>query len=527
MVMRRLKATKTSGVIEGPGVTAPEAYVTVHYEAQTVPAPPGSSIAGALTAAGISAYRHSTAGDRGLFCGMGVCGECSIEVNGSPGQLACMTHVHDGMRLRRQPVTPRADITTVPELGSTEQVLRADLVVVGGGPAGLAAAATAAEAGVDVLLVDDRASLGGQYYKQPASSVVPDSAPPDRQYAAGRKLIDRVRAAGVRVYSGVRVWGADGPDRLYANRGSERFELRAQRLILATGAYERAVPFPGWTLPGVMTTGAGQSLLRGYQVAPGNRLLVAGNGPLNVQLAAELVRAGGTVVGLVELAEMFSPRRAIDILTMAASAPSLTRDGIGYLTRLRLARVPILTRRAVVRVEGDERAQRAVVARLDAEGLPVRGTEITFDVDAVCVGLGFMPGNELARMLGLRHSVDARSGGYVIQRSPSGRSSLKEVWVVGDNAEVRGAKVAESTGMLAGAEAAASLARPVGNLRAASRHRDRHQRFQRALWRVYGAPVLFSQLADPQTIVCRCENVPLATIDATAREVRSAGLSSD
>jgi NADPH-dependent 2,4-dienoyl-CoA reductase/sulfur reductase-like enzyme len=504
-------------------MTAPEAGITVHYEGQAVSARPGSSIAAALTAAGIRVCRHSAAGDRGLFCGMGVCGECSIEVDGSPGQLACMTQVDDGMRLRRQQVSPRAGITAVQKPSPAEQVLRADVVVVGGGPAGLAAAATAAEAGVDVLLVDDRASLGGQYYKQPPSSFALDPAALDRQHAAGRALIQRAHAAGVRVHSGMRVWGADGPGRLYAARGGERFEIRAERLILATGAYERVVPFPGWTLPGVMTTGAGQSMLRGYQVTPGNRVLVAGNGPLNVQLAAELVRAGGTVAGLVELARMFRPARAGEVFGMAASAPALTRDGLGYLTTLRRNRVPILTGRAVIRVDGDGRAQRAVVARLDPDALPVPGTEMTFDVDAVCVGLGFMPRSELARLLGLRHSVDPRSGGYVVERSRSGRSSLQDVWVVGDSAEVRGAKVAESAGMLAGAEAAASLARPAGNLRPVSRHRDRHERFQRALWRAYRATALFSELADPQTIVCRCENVPLGTIEATAREVRSAG----
>jgi NADPH-dependent 2,4-dienoyl-CoA reductase/sulfur reductase-like enzyme len=504
-------------------VTAPEGGVTVRYDSHVVPARPGSSIAAALTAAGIRVCRHSMAGDRGLFCGMGVCGECAIEVDGSQGHLACMTHVRDGMRLRPQPAAPGADLAAGPEPHWTEHVVRAELVVVGGGPAGLAAAAAAAEAGADVLLVDDRAGLGGQYYKQPASSFGPESAPTDRQYAAGRALIDRVRAAGVRVYSGVRVWGAEGPGRLYAARGCERFEFRAQRLILATGAYERVAPFPGWTLPGVMTTGAGQSLLRGYRVAPGKRLLVAGNGPLNVQLAAELVRAGGTVAGLVELAEMFSARRATDVLRMAACAPSLLRDGAGYLTTLRRAHVPILTGRAVVRVDGDGHAERAVVARLGADGRPVPGSEITFDVDAVCVGLGFMPGGELARLLGLRHSVDPRTGGYVVERSGSGRSSLEDVWVVGDGAEVGGAKVAESTGVLAGAEAAASLGRPAGDTRAEGRRRDRHQRFQRALWRVYGGPVLFAQLADPQTIICRCENVTLATIAAALREVRSAG----
>jgi NADPH-dependent 2,4-dienoyl-CoA reductase/sulfur reductase-like enzyme len=509
--------------IRTPGVTAPEAGVTVRYEDRCVSARPGSSIAAALTAADIRVCRQSAAGDRGLFCGMGVCGECSIEVDGRPGQLACMTPVEDGMRLRRQPAAPGADVTAVAERGPAEQIVRAGVVVVGGGPAGLAAAAAAAEAGADVLLVDDRASLGGQYYKQPSSSFVLDPAALDRQYTAGRELIQRVRAAQVRIYPGVRVWGADGPGCLYAARGLEQFQFRPERLILATGAYERAVPFPGWTLPGVMTTGAGQSLLRGYQVTPGRRLLVAGNGPLNVQLAAELARAGGTVVGLVELARMFSPRRALAALRMAARAPSLTRDGLGYHARLRRARVPIVTGSAVVRVDGDGRAQRAVVARLDPGGRPVDGTERSFDVDAVCLGLGFMPGNELARLLGLRYVVDPGTGGYVVERCASGRSSLENVWVVGDGAEVRGAKVAESIGTLAGADAAGSLGRPARDVRAASRHRDRHEQFQRALRRVYQAPALFSQLADPDTIVCRCENVTLATIAATAREVHSSG----
>jgi NADPH-dependent 2,4-dienoyl-CoA reductase/sulfur reductase-like enzyme len=520
---RRTKASQPSSVIASPGVTAPEGRITVRYEGATVAARPGSSIAAALTAAGLRACRQSEAGDRGLFCGMGVCGECSIEVDGSAGQLACMTAAADGMQLRRQPAATRADLTTVPAPHPAEELLRAQVVVVGGGPAGLAAAATAAEAGADVLLVDNRASLGGQYFKQPASSFSLDPAALDQQYAAGRALIQRVRAAGVRVYSGVQVWGADGPGRLYATGDCDRFEIRAERLILATGAYERAVPFPGWTLPGVMTSGAGQSLLRGYQVAPGNRVLVAGNGPLNVQLAAELVQAGGTVVGLVELARVFSPARAIEAVRMAAAAPSLTRDGLGYLARLRRARVPVMTGRAVVRVEGDGRAERAIVARLDPAGLPVPGTELTLDVDAVCLGYGFMPGNELARLLGIRHSIDPRTGGYVVERSLAGQTGLAGVWVVGDGAEVRGAKVAESTGMLAGAAAAASLGQPVRDLRAISRRRHRQERFQQALWRAYRAPALFGQLASPETIVCRCENVRLATIEAAVTEVRSTG----
>lgn len=512
--------------IASAGIHPSAATATIHYEGQALPARPGTNVAAALTDAGALACRNTAIGERGLFCGMGVCGECSIVIDGRAGQLACMSAVQDGMRVERQPVAPVVDIAACPAQPAVDEVLTPELLVVGGGPAGLAAAAAAADARVDVLLIDERAGLGGQYYKQPASSFALDPSRLDHQYRAGRELIERVRRAGVQLLSGARVWGAAGPSEFYAVRGDQRWTIRPQRTVLATGAYERAVPFPGWTLPGVLTTGAGQSLLRSYQVAPGKRVLVAGNGPLNVQLAAELVRAGARVVGLVELAHLTRPRHAGELVRMAAAAPRLMRDGAGYLITLRRSHVPVLTGRAVVRVEGAGRAQRAVVARIDASGRPVAGSERGFDVDAVCVGLGFMPGNELARLLGVAHRTDPRTGGYVIDRTATGRTNLADLWVIGDAGEVRGARVAEAVGLLAGADVARSLGRAPRDprpIRQAARQHVRHQRFQRVLCQLYSGPALFSQLAEPDTIVCRCESIPLSAIDAAAAEVRTAG----
>jgi thioredoxin reductase len=511
--------------IRGKGIRTPDATLTVFYEGTAVRTRPGVSVAAALTDAGVLACRSTAAGDRGVFCGMGVCAECTVAIDDRPGQLACMTVVHDNMRIERQPIAPRPDVTAAAPEALPEQVVTPQLLVVGGGPAGLAAAATAAEAGVEVLLVDERAKLGGQYYKQPATTFEVDPHRLDHQYTRGRVLIERVQAVGVRVLSGARIWGADGPHELYASDGETRWVIRPERLVLATGAYERVVPFPGWTLPGVMTTGAGQSLARAYQVAPGRRVLVAGNGPLNVQLAAELTRAGGDVVALVELARVTSPAHAADLVRMAAASPQLVREGVGYLATLRRAKVPMLTGRAVVRVEGAGRAEHAVVARLDAHGRPIDGTEQGFDVDAVCVGLGFMPGNEVARLIGARHTVDPVTSGYIVTRTDLGRTSIDGVWVVGDGAEVRGAKVAENAGILVGADVAASLGRSgeVAGLAEARRGKRRHERFQRALWRVYRGPALFSQLAEPDTVVCRCESVPLATLDTAIDEAGSAG----
>lgn len=488
-----------------------------------MPCRPGVSISAALTEAGINAFRRAAADERGLFCGMGVCGECAISVDRGPGRLACMTTVHDGMRLDPQPFRPVAELDADALVPLPEEQLSSDVLVVGGGPSGLAAAAAAAEAGADVLLVDERGALGGQYYKQPATTFAVDPNRLDDQYRAGRALVARVHAAGVRVLTSTRIWGAADAHELYATGADRRWVLRPRRVVLATGAYERAVPFPGWTLPGVLTTGAGQSLLRSYQVRPGRRVLIAGNGPLNVQLAAELTRAGTTVVALVELADVTSLRHAGAVARMFSSSPSLVRDGVRYLATLRRARVPVIERAAVIRVEGEGHAERAVVARIADDGTAVPVTERAFDVDAVCIGLGFLPGNEIARLIGVGHGVDHATGGYVLERDLTGRTAVADVWAVGDGAQIRGAKVAQAAGEMAGIDVAASLGHAPDAPSAARRRRARHERFQDALWNAYSAPRLFAQLAEPDTIVCRCESVPLAVLDKALDDVGSPG----
>lgn len=505
------------------GVRAPGVDLKLQYEGTPIRARPGVSVAAALTDVGVRALRHAGSDDRGVFCGMGVCGECLVSVNGSPGALACMTTVAPGMRIDRQPAAippPTSPVAALPE-----KVITIQLLVIGAGPAGLSAASTAAEAGVDVLLVDDRSSLGGQFYKQPASSFTVQEDRLDSQYRAGRALIERFGRSGGAVLSGTRVWGANGPHEFYAADSRQRYVLRPRMVVLASGAYERVAPFPGWTLPGVMTTGAGQSLARSYQVSPGRRVLLAGNGPLNVQLAAELTRAGVTVVGLVELARLVRPRQVICGLRMALASPGLMRDGAGYLVGLRRAKVPMLTGRTVVRVEGNGRAERAVVARIDDDGAAVPGTELQFEVDAVCVGLGFLPSAEIARLLGVLQDTDPASGAYVSRRSETGRTQVAGVWTIGDAAEVRGVKVAEAAGALAGADVAAELGYS-GNpekLRQARLSNRRHLRFQAALWQAYSGPRLFAQLTTPDTVVCRCENVLRSAIDNAVDGVQSAG----
>ena len=499
-----------------PGVAKPDRTLRISYEGRAVEAAAGDTLAAALVAAGHLALREAgDGGRRGVFCGMGACHECAVVVGGEPGQLACMVGAEDGMAVGLQPATPE----TPPPTGSVSQTrdLSPTVVVVGGGPAGLSAAAAIAEAGVEVVLLDERSKLGGQFYKQPGPARRIDEGSLDDQYRAGRALVHRVKEAGVLIVSGVTVWGAFRPDLLVARSDGCSWVLRPERLVLATGANERAVPMPGWTLPGVMTTGAAQTLLRSSQVAPGARVMLSGNGPLNMQVAAELVRAGVEVTALVEQADLRWWKNAVPGAGMVLSAPELVRKGFDYRTTLARARVPVIDRSSVVEMLGEGRVEAAVVARLDPSGRRIPGTEREMATDAVCLGYGFIPANEIPRALDCDHHVDPRSGNLVTTRSDTGRTSVDSVWVVGDAGGVKGAYVAGALGSLAAADVLADLGAVSGEESRASRdaaHRllRRHLRFQRHLENLYRTYPLTTQLARDTTIVCRCESVSLAEL---------------
>ncbi len=499
------------------------------FDGRAIPVAPGATIAAALIAAGERVLRQSRLGDpRGVFCGMGICQECLVTVDGRPGQRACMTVARPGMRVNRSPALVQLDRTPPMEPQPTrggevssppnacmggasdrgDETQSCDLLVVGGGPAGLAAAALAAEAGLRVVLLDERTKLGGQYFKQPAG--VDPRVPSDRQFAAGRALIRRVIDAGVEVHSETCVWGAFGLDAIDAvsPRGRQRYSCRA--LVLAPGAYERGVPFPGWTLPGVMTTGAAQTLWRSYGVAPGKRVLVSGNGPLNMQVAAELTRGGASVAAVVELAGAPLPARGRALIAMARAAPSLVRAGLHYRGVLARARVPVIYGATIVRADGGGHVHSAQVAGVDSSGRPDLSKLRHFEVDAICLGFGFIPSTEAARSLGCRHQFAAGFGHLQTVVDACGATSVDGVWVVGDGAGIRGAWHAQAQGELAALDVLRKLGvKPSGDSLQSKAERAvaRQKRFQEGLAKVYHAPILTDQLAEPDTAICRCEGV--------------------
>jgi len=296
--------------------------ISFDFNGTAIGALEGETIAAALSAAGIVAYRRTASGaPRGLHCGMGACFDCVVTINGRIGQRACMTQVVDGMVVTGTPALPLAPQGEEPDSEAAED-RPCDLLVVGAGPAGLSAALAAAEAGASVVVLDERGAPGGQYAKPLADSHA--DAAPDAQFRLGRDLRDRTLAAGVQIETEATVWGGFALDEIAALVGGRAVTFQPRRLVLAPGAHERPVPLPGWTLPGVMTTGALQTLVRTQRVCPGERVLIAGSGPLNLQLACELLACGVVPLAVVEAASRPSPA-AWRTADCAPSAPTTRR----------------------------------------------------------------------------------------------------------------------------------------------------------------------------------------------------------
>jgi glycine/D-amino acid oxidase-like deaminating enzyme len=509
------------------GVHRQATEVEIVYEGEPLRAVQGESLAAALVAAGRLDQRGGRSGAaHGHFCGMGACFECLVHIDGVPGQRACMVPVRNGMVVGRQAYlsTPHADGTWAalaepPAAGLG--IVGVDVLVVGAGPAGLEAALAARRAGAGVTIVDERAAPGGQYYKQLAAAYHTASGKaPDRQMESGRTLIAAAQAEGIALRTETTVWGAfrEAENELLIGieRRGEASLMRPRSLIIATGATEAPYPVPGWTLPGVMTTGGLQTLLRSYRTAPPGPIVVAGNGPLNLQVAAELVKAGAQVAAVVESGRPFAPRRlpagAAAFLTM----PSLMLQGLGYLATLRRAGVPILYNHAVAGIEGETAVRGVRVAAVGADGRLAATSRL---IAAVSVGLGygFLPQAEISRQLGIEHDWDAAGLGYVrARRDADGRTSLPGVFVAGEAGGIGGAQIAMAQGALAGMAAARHCGYLTNAPAAGPWHRQlsRHRSFQRRLWAAFSSPLVPLAGVTPDTVLCRCEDVTVGEVTA-------------
>lgn len=358
---------------------------------------------------------------------------------------------------------------------------RFDVVVVGAGPGGMAAAAVAAEAGKRVCLLDTNLAPGGQIWRG-ISEQKAKSYPHGSKFAAWKARLD---ASGCKVWHGWQAADILAPARLRAEAETEFRDIEFERLILATGARERFLPFPGWTLPGVMGVGGAQAMVKSGLDPRGKRVVVAGTGPLLLAVAAGLARSGAQIQCILEQAPLARLAR-FGINTMFSQPVKLV-EGARY--RLRMLTAPYHFNSWVARAQGSGRVE-SVRASVD-------GKESEIGCDWLACGFHLVPNLELPRLRGCNISE-----GYVTVDEMQ-QSSVPGVACVGELTGIGGLEKALIEGEIAGWAAAGNRARAM----ALSGRRKKQQEFASRLDRTFKLRAELRRLVTPPTVVCRCEDV--------------------
>ena len=400
------------------------------------------------------------------------------------------------------------------DISKSERVMRRefDAVIVGMGPAGMAAATELAKLGVNTAIVDDNHAPGGQIYRQPSPKfTIADPGFKGVGHKRGHRLITDFRSCQERltIFSDAYVWGDFKEEGLAVTCNGSVCLIGYEKLLLAEGAMERSIPFPGWTLPGIMMLGGLQRLIVHEQLLPGKTYLLAGNSPLLLPVAASILKAGGKVVSLCYPAPM---RHYSKLFRPLMRKPSLTLEILNYYFQTLKDSVRTLSPYAVVHASGENRVESVTVAKVDDNWRPVAGTEKNFQVDIVGVSYGFLPCARLARLFGCEHIYDPELMHWKPRIDPFMQTSATGIYVAGDSVGIGGADLAEVEGRIAAVHIAAELGFISGGElgqreKALFKKRKRIERYVRTLNSVFAPKAGLYKAIDEETTVCRCEQV--------------------
>lgn len=394
---------------------------------------------------------------------------------------------------------------------------RYELLIVGAGPAGMAAACEAASHGVRVAVLDNQVSPGGQIYRNVDRATDRQERILGQDFVKGRSLVERFKQAGGSYFAEASVWFFDEKRRVGVLIGDKSYFVTADKLALATGAQERPMPIKGWQLPGVMTAGAGQILLKSAGMVPNSRVVLAGTGPLLLLLAYQYLQAGVTIDALVDTTPRGAILRSLGKLFEALPAADYLVKGLKMMLAIRRAGIPVYQGVEGLRAVGEEKLE-AVRFDTGKKGFKTL-TDCELRADTLLLHQGVIPNIRLPLAAGCDIEWEARQQSWIVLTDQWGRSSDADIYVVGDGSRISGAEASAYHGRLAGMHAAFELGKiNAGKLDTLStpvvKARDRHLSIRPFLDSCY-TPSSSYLVPDDNTLVCRCEEI-------TAGEIRQA-----
>ncbi len=382
------------------------------------------------------------------------------------------------------------------------------LAVIGAGPAGIAAAAEAAGCGIEVVLIDEQHGAGGQIYRGITAPGRPDKAILGEDYEHGVTLTSQLASTPAKHWTNATIWQVTPEREIYLTRDGASRMLKADAIVIATGAMERPMPFPGWTLPGVMTAGAGQILLKTAGLVPRDGLVLAGSGPLLFLSAAQFLRAGGAIDAIVETTPGANYRKALRHLPGALKASGYLRKGFGLLAEIKRHKVPHFKGATGLEAIGND--------KVEALRFTSSGTQHELGCSTLMLHIGVVPNVQITRSLNLEHQWDELQRCWRPQHDDFGATSLDRIYVAGDGSGIGGAIAAEIEGRISGLEVVRMLgvnnAGDVTSRIDAERTRHGHHMAIRPFLDALYAPSLEFLTPPDDAVVCRCEEVTAGQI---------------
>jgi NADPH-dependent 2,4-dienoyl-CoA reductase/sulfur reductase-like enzyme len=389
-----------------------------------------------------------------------------------------------------------------------------DIVIIGAGPAGMAAACEACQQGAKVAVFDSQARAGGQIYRNIDQTSASVASILGKDYQYGKALVEKFSNEGGHFFSSASVWYLDEKQQIGVTSSGKSYFVKAKKLILATGALERPMPIPGWQLPGVMTAGAAQILLKSGAVVPDGRIVLAGSGPLLLLLAHQYLLAGVNIAAIVDTTPKGVTGRSLRHFLKALAGYDYLFKGVKLLWSIYRARVPFYRHAQGLVALGDE--------KLDAIKFSMGGSsakETTLKIDTLFLHQGVISNNRLPLAAGASVSWSATQCQWVVDTDIWGQSNSANTYVVGDCGKIIGARASEYQGQLAALHALQQLGKIT--------EKELHQRAKapakayarhiavRPFLDDYYMPAKEYQVPADGTVVCRCEEV-------TAKQIREA-----
>ncbi len=387
-----------------------------------------------------------------------------------------------------------------------------DLIVIGGGPAGMSAATEAANHGLHTAMIDEQPAVGGQIYRavdEVATRRADDLPMLGEEYAYGETVANAFRASTAEHISDHTVWqlGQDGS--IWSSDGAKAHAFQAKNIILATGALERPVPVPGWTLPGVMTAGAAQILLKTAGMIPDGKIVIAGSGPLLLLVADQLIKAGADIEAVVDTSGIMDYVRGAPHLLRATKSWPYLQKGLKLKRAIKAAGVQIYSGAHKFLISGD--------GRVEQIGFTAEGLRRTLRVSTVLLHQGVVPNTQASRQLRLAHVWHKTQRYWYPRVDEWGQSDVPSVFVAGDGAGVFGAKTAEIKGKLSALQVAYLQDRIPVQVRdnAAApllSELENHTSIRPMLDAIFVPPRDILNPPIDETIVCRCEEVTAGNV---------------